>query len=59
LETLYGHAARLLVTQGSRVKRQQIIALSGSSGQSTAPHLHFEVRRNGTPIDPYQYVKQP
>lgn len=59
LETLYGHAARLLVTQGSRVKRLQIIALSGSSGQSTAPHLHFEVRRNGTAIDPYQYVKQP
>jgi murein DD-endopeptidase MepM/ murein hydrolase activator NlpD len=59
LETLYGHAARLLVTKGSRVKRQQIIALSGSSGQSTAPHLHFEVRRNGTPIDPYEYVKQP
>jgi murein DD-endopeptidase MepM/ murein hydrolase activator NlpD len=59
LETFYGHAARLLVTQGSRVKRLQIIALSGSSGQSTAPHLHFEVRRNGAAIDPYQYVKQP
>jgi murein DD-endopeptidase MepM/ murein hydrolase activator NlpD len=59
LETLYGHAARLLVTQGARVKRLQIVALSGSSGQSTAPHLHFEVRRNGAPIDPYEYVKQP
>jgi murein DD-endopeptidase MepM/ murein hydrolase activator NlpD len=59
LETLYGHAARLLVTQGARVKRLQIVALSGSSGQSTAPHLHFEVRRNGSPIDPYEYVKQP
>jgi murein DD-endopeptidase MepM/ murein hydrolase activator NlpD len=59
LETLYGHAARLLVTQGTRVKRLQIVALSGSSGQSTAPHLHFEVRRNGTAIDPYQYIKQP
>lgn len=59
LETLYGHAARLLVTQGTRVKRLQIVALSGSSGQSTAPHLHFEVRKNGAAIDPYQYVKQP
>lgn len=59
LETLYGHAARLLVTKGTRVKRLQIIALSGSSGQSTAPHLHFEVRRAGKPIDPYEYVKQP
>jgi murein DD-endopeptidase MepM/ murein hydrolase activator NlpD len=59
LETLYGHAARLLVTKGARVKRLQIIALSGSSGQSTAPHLHFEVRRAGKSIDPYEYVKQP
>jgi murein DD-endopeptidase MepM/ murein hydrolase activator NlpD len=59
LESLYGHAARLLVTQGTRVKRLQIVALSGSTGQSTAPHLHFEVRRNGAAIDPYQYVKQP
>lgn len=59
LETLYGHGARLLVTQGTKVKRLQIIALSGSTGQSTAPHLHFEVRRAGKPIDPYEYVKQP
>lgn len=59
LETVYGHAARLLVTQGAKVKRQQIIALSGNTGQSTAPHLHFEVRRNGKPTDPYEYVKQP
>jgi murein DD-endopeptidase MepM/ murein hydrolase activator NlpD len=59
LETLYGHAARLLVTKGARVKRLQIVALSGSTGQSTAPHLHFEVRRAGKPIDPYEYVKQP
>lgn len=59
VETLYAHAARLLVTQGTKVKRLQIVALSGSSGQSTAPHLHFEVRRNGQAIDPYAYVKQP
>ncbi|HEX6261088.1 MAG TPA: M23 family metallopeptidase [Woeseiaceae bacterium] len=59
LETLYGHAARLLVTQGTRVKRLQMIALSGSTGQSTAPHLHFEVRKNGKAVDPYDYVKQP
>ena len=59
VETLYGHAARLLVTKGARVKRLQIVALSGSTGQSTAPHLHFEVRRAGKVIDPYEYVKQP
>ncbi len=59
LESVYGHASRLLVTVGTRVKRRQMIALSGSTGQSTAPHLHFEVRKGGTPVDPYQYVRQP
>ncbi|MGQ0814458.1 MAG: peptidoglycan DD-metalloendopeptidase family protein [Gemmatimonadota bacterium] len=59
LETVYGHASRLLVRKGTRVKRLQVIALSGSTGQSTAPHLHFEVRKAGKPVDPYQYVRQP
>lgn len=59
LETVYGHASRLLVSTGTKVKRLQVIALSGSTGQSTAPHLHFEVRKGGSAIDPYQYVRQP
>lgn len=59
LESVYGHASRLLVSRGTRVKRMQMIALSGSTGQSTAPHLHFEVRKDSKPIDPYQYVRQP
>jgi len=59
LESVYGHGSRLLVSQGTKVKRLQVIALSGSTGQSTAPHLHFEVRKNGKPVDPYQYVHQP
>lgn len=59
LESIYGHASRLLVGKGTRVKRLQMIALSGSTGQSTAPHLHFEVRKDGQAVDPYQYVKQP
>ena len=59
LETVYGHASRLLVSRGTRVKRLQLIALSGSTGQSTAPHLHFEVRKGGKAVDPYQYVRQP
>jgi len=59
LETVYGHASQLLVKAGTKVKRLQLIALSGSTGQSTAPHLHFEVRKNGKPVDPYQYVRQP
>ena len=59
LETVYGHASRLLVSKGTHVKRLAPIALSGSTGQSTAPHLHFEVRKNGQAVDPYQYVRQP
>lgn len=59
LETLYGHAARILVRDGDRVQRREVIGLTGSSGQSTGPHLHFEVRRNGRAIDPLQFVRQP
>lgn len=59
LESVYGHASRLLVSKGSKVKRSAVIALSGSTGQSTAPHLHFEIRKGGVAVDPYQYVRQP
>lgn len=57
--TLYGHAADLLVRAGDSVEAGEIIALSGSTGRSTAPHLHFEVLRDGQPVDPLQYVAQP
>jgi murein DD-endopeptidase MepM/ murein hydrolase activator NlpD len=59
LETLYGHASRLLVTAGDRVRQGDTIALSGSTGRSTAPHLHFEVRSRGRAVDPLTYVRQP
>ncbi len=59
LESLYGHASRVVVTVGERVRRLDVIALSGSTGQSSAPHLHFEIRRNGRAVDPLEYVKQP
>lgn len=59
LESLYGHASTLLVQKGAKVTKQQLIALAGSTGQSTAPHLHFEIRRGGRPVDPFQYVRQP
>jgi murein DD-endopeptidase MepM/ murein hydrolase activator NlpD len=59
LESLYGHASKLLVTAGDRVTRGQVLGLTGSSGRSTAPHLHFEVRLNGRPVDPLTYVRQP
>jgi len=51
-ETMYGHASRLIVSAGDEVNTGQVIALSGSTGRSTAPHLHFEIRRGGRSIDP-------
>jgi murein DD-endopeptidase MepM/ murein hydrolase activator NlpD len=56
LATLYGHASRLLVRPGDVVMPQQKIALVGSTGRSTGPHLHFEVIRNGQRLEPRQYL---
>ena len=56
IHTLYGHCARNLVKKGDRVTRGQTVALVGSTGKSTAPHLHFEVRKNGVPVDPGEYL---
>jgi len=57
--TLYGHASQNLVTLGLRVRERQVIALSGSTGRSTGPHLHFEVLVDGEPVDPLTIVQQP
>jgi murein DD-endopeptidase MepM/ murein hydrolase activator NlpD len=57
-ETMYGHASRVLVRDGDSVQAGQVIALSGNSGRSTAPHLHFEIRREGKSLDPLTVVKQ-
>lgn len=51
-ESIYGHASRLLVVPGDSVSAGQVIALSGSTGRSTAPHLHFEIRHAGQSVDP-------
>ncbi len=59
LESMYGHASRLFVEAGDQVERNEVIALSGSTGRSTAPHLHFEIRRGGQAVDPLLYVRQP
>lgn len=58
-ETMYGHASEVLVAEGARVAQDQVIALSGNTGLSTAPHLHFEVRKEGEPVDPRTLVKAP
>ena len=57
-ESMYGHASRLLVREGEAVSAGQVIALTGSSGRSTAPHLHFEIRREGQSLDPLTFVKE-
>ncbi len=56
LYTLYGHASRLLVATGQPVHRGQVIAQVGSTGRSTGPHLHFEVRQNNGYVNPLQYL---
>lgn len=57
-ESMYGHASRLLVHAGDTVMAGEVIALSGSTGRSTAPHLHFEIRRDGRAIDPRSLVEE-
>jgi len=56
LETRYAHASKLLVTVGQRVAKGQVIAEVGSTGRSTGPHLHYEIRLNGNPLDPRKYL---
>ncbi|MGV8146128.1 MAG: murein hydrolase activator EnvC family protein [Alkaliphilus sp.] len=55
--TLYAHNSRLLVKVGQKVMRGQRVALAGSTGMSTGPHLHFEVRKNAKVVDPIPWVK--
>ena len=55
--TLYAHCSTLLVVQGSKVSQGQNIARVGTTGRSTGPHLHFEVRRGNSPVNPLQYLK--
>ncbi len=56
--TLYGHASKIYVREGQQVTRGQMVAAVGSTGMSTAPHLHFEIRVNDKPINPRPYLQQ-
>jgi murein DD-endopeptidase MepM/ murein hydrolase activator NlpD len=52
ISTIYGHASSLKVKEGDSVKAGEPVALVGHTGRATGPHLHFEVRKDGKPIDP-------
>ena len=56
MSTLYGHNSELAVSEGQDVGKGQVIAYAGSTGNSTGPHVHFEVRISGDPVDPMGYL---
>ncbi len=57
LSTRYGHLSAFAVIPGQRVQRGDVIGYVGQSGRSTGPHLHYEVRINNTPVNPYKYLR--
>jgi murein DD-endopeptidase MepM/ murein hydrolase activator NlpD len=56
IQTYYGHLSRYDVVPGQEVRRGDVIARSGASGRVTSPHLHYEVRMGGTPVNPYPFL---
>jgi len=56
VQTVYAHLSEPLVKKGQRVQRGAIIARSGNTGRSTAPHLHYEIRVAGHPVNPLTYI---
>ena len=58
LVTRYAHTSGALVKVGDRVQKGQAVALVGTSGRSTGPHLHFELLRDGNPVNPLRYLQQ-
>lgn len=56
LETRYAHMSKLYVKQGEKVKKGQVLGLSGSTGDSTGPHLHFEIIKDGIKINPLSII---
>lgn len=55
-QTVYGHCSSVIVNEGQQVKQGQVVGLVGSTGNSTGPHLHFEVRYDGERLDPLKFV---
>jgi murein DD-endopeptidase MepM/ murein hydrolase activator NlpD len=57
ISTVYGHNSSVVVSAGQQVRRGQLIAYAGATGDATGPHVHFELRRNGTAFDPVPYLR--
>ncbi len=58
IQTLYGHLSRFSVIAGQPIRRGEVIGYSGATGRASGPHLHYEVRVGGTPVNPYHYLAQ-
>jgi murein DD-endopeptidase MepM/ murein hydrolase activator NlpD len=56
-KTVYGHNERLLVSLGDKIFKGKVIALSGNSGRSSAPHLHYQILKDGEPVDPSTFIE--
>jgi murein DD-endopeptidase MepM/ murein hydrolase activator NlpD len=55
-KSLYGHLSRLSVAMDQRVQRGDTIALTGNTGRSSGPHLHYEIQVKGQPVNPHSYI---
>ena len=56
ITTRFAHLSKTMVKVGDRVEAGELVALSGNTGRSTGPHLHYEVRRNGVAVDPMRFL---
>ncbi len=56
IETYYGHLSEFAVIAGQEIRRGDTIGKSGGTGRSTGPHLHYEIRMGGNPVNPYKYL---
>ena len=59
MTSFYAHCSALLVQEGQEVKRGDLVAQSGATGNVTGPHLHFELRKDGVLLNPLYYIPEP